>query len=146
MDTFESYDYVTQENTTGLDVQTNKRKRKFSPFADSPYETAFDIADLSSPKVRKTKTKTPLGKRIFSAILVLIFAIACCIATSILVSNYYQKQLSLMQVAMDERLDVLQAELDAIPSVTHKNDNSTVAQNSTLPFFFLFPFFPIWIP
>ena len=135
MDTFETElnqqdNAVVQETTPSYDTQTYTYIKKSSPFVNSPYESSFDNKAAYSLPLKKTKTKNHSGKRVLTAILAFVFTATCCIVTGILVGNYHQKQIALMQVAMDERLDVLQAKLESAQNKNHTSD-TTVSQNNS---------------
>lgn len=109
MESFETeYNLQDPENQNEFASQNTKT----SPFADSPYETHFESA-APVPPTKKKKAKTGTGKRILLTVLVLILLIGSCAGTAIFVSNYHTQQFSLMQAAMNERIDVLQSQIEA---------------------------------
>ena len=84
--------------------------RKTSPFADSPYEMPYYAQESAGP-VKKTKKKKS-GKVFVSVLLVLsILALGCGI-TAAGVSIYWNNQMDLFKQVVDNKLAVLQSQID----------------------------------
>lgn len=123
MESFETkYDLQGSENQTEFASQNTKT----SPFADSPYETHFEAA-IPVPPTKKKKVKNGTGKRILLTLLVLILLVGSSAGTAILVGNYHAKQFSSMQAAMNERIEVLQSQIEAAAKKPSSN-NSAIAK------------------
>ena len=105
--------------------------RKVSPFADSPFETAFDVGQ-SEPHLHKKKSKNT-GRRMLSVMLAFLIAVGGCVITAVVSGVYWQDRIATMSVAFQERLDVLQEQIEkkqtsAGASIVKPNADQTPAQ------------------
>ena len=86
------------------------KKRKVSPFADSPYECAFAQENVQEqPKESMRETPKAAGRKHGKGKLLITFIIlvACCVGTAIGVSSIWEGRMDRMETAMNEKFDAL---------------------------------------
>lgn len=124
-----------EEYNTNMDTQTSREEvhiRTKSPFADSPYVMAHQQECVSSiPQREKKPRKT--GKRIISAMLAVVLLVSFCCITGICVNAYWKQKMQVFDDAVDNRINVLQEQLNAIKntpsgSVDTLDGGKTVSQ------------------
>ncbi len=77
---------------------------KKSPYADSPYESAY-----IAPETEKTQKCSPAAKsRRGRPVLAVLLIVVCCAATGFGVSKAWQNKISRMETAMNEKFDALE--------------------------------------
>lgn len=114
MDTY--YHYSTPEP-----IRPDYAGKKRSPYADSDYVTPFDTAGMPdygrTPVQPEPSHKKRRGGKIFlSVVLIIALVVSCCGATAVLVNEYWEEQLDLSNQVMNNKLSVLQEQLDAMNS------------------------------
>jgi len=136
MDTYDT-EYTPQECAVNQNpppepetpiAQNNKTS---SPFADSPYVSAFVESEQISHMPKAVK-KTTAGKKLLIVVLVFALLIGSCAGTCILVGNHYQKQLTLMQSALNEQIDVLQSQIQASANTGSGSSHVQASPSSAL--------------
>lgn len=137
MDTYDT-EYTSQEcpneqNPSPLQLETpNAQKDKAaSPFADSPYVSAF-VECKEVPHKSKAVRKQGTGKRLLIGVLVFALLIGSCVGTGILVGNHYQTQFTLMQSALNEQIDVLQSQIKTSANTGNGNSNIQTTPDGNL--------------
>ena len=92
------------------------KKTKQSPFADSPYESAY-TCDPDSPKpVKKVKKTGGKGRKVLAVLCVIVLLVAACSATAAVVAGRYEQELEQLSLSTRQRLDAIQQQLDAAGS------------------------------
>lgn len=135
MDTYET-EFTPKEETVREEAEyqpeqeTVYMRKKQSPFADSPYVTAFDILEPQSKPQKPKRDHTKGWKRVITACLAVVLLVGACGVTGVLVSDHYRKQLAALSTAMDERIDVLQEQLAA--SSGQSGSNAVVKPNAAM--------------
>ena len=112
MDNYQNpYGSYEPENTPPLRVPPIK-----SPYANSEYVTPFDNWDSPTPTVKKQKKQNKehrgVGRTILSVVLILALVLGSCGITAFLVNRSWQKQSQLDRMAMENKLNVLQQQID----------------------------------
>lgn len=95
---------------SGYEIPSTPKHK--SPFADSPYVSAYVEQAPAKPKKKKSSSA---GKTVALTLLVIVFVIGGCLATAFLVSLHWQKQIDIMQKATDQKISVLQQQLNSMP-------------------------------
>ncbi len=104
MDTFDEY-YVSEP------AQEEAPHRPVSPFADSPYEMAFEV---SQPVRKQKKTaKAGKGRRVLALICAAAVLLCCCAATAVLVGASYEKRMERMSLSLEQKMAELERQLQA---------------------------------
>ena len=106
--------YESQWNTP--EEHAAKPEKPVSPFADSPYESAFTPAE--EPKPVKEKKKCCAGKRVVSAVLTAAIVVVSCGITAACVSGYWSHKMQSTDNALENKLAVMQSKLDALQGGT----------------------------
>lgn len=101
--------------------ETQQQKKPVSPFADSPYESAY--TEQTSAPVKEKKT-LKMGKRWLSVALVIALIALACGATAVGVSAYWNQKLEILDDAMEDKLEALQ---DKIVALQNGNAGSVIA-------------------
>ena len=84
---------------------------KVSPFADSIYESAYEVQpEKVHPVKAKTKKQANVGKRITAVLLVLAILALGCGATAVGVSAYWNNKMELFSKVVDNKLAALQSQ------------------------------------
>ena len=109
----ENFDAVPEtEPVPDTTYHGNGAGRKESPFADSPYQTAWEQAQpVSSPPPRPEMVRKPrkkLGKGVKAAILSGVILLGACGATAGLVNARWEKKMDDLEEEMDERIEALE--------------------------------------
>lgn len=91
--------------------ETQQPKKSVSPFADSPYESAYTEQQVAPVTEKKTK-KT--GKRIISVALVIVLIVLACGVTAAGVSAYWNQKLDILDDVMEDKVALLQEKIDAL--------------------------------
>lgn len=89
-----------------------KPEKPISPFADSPYESAYRPADDLKPV--KQKKKCFAGKRIISTLLVAAIVLVSCGVTAACVSAFWSQKMQSVDNALENKLNVMQSKLEAM--------------------------------
>ena len=101
MDEFEQQPEVIEE-----------QQKPVSPFADSPYETAF-VEEPISVSAKPSKKKKCKGKRLLSGVLVFVLVAVSCGATAVGLNSYWAKKFNTLNDAVGNKLAVQQQQIDA---------------------------------
>lgn len=91
--------------------ETQQPKKPVSPFADSPYESAYVEQEAAPAKERKEKGT---GKRLFTVALVIALIALACGATAVGVSMYWNQKMQTFDDVMEDKLEVLQDKIDEL--------------------------------
>jgi len=84
-----------------------RRARARSPYADSPYESAFIEPEEQGPAqtyAAPKRERKPWGKK---WVLVVLVAAVCCLCTTLVVGGIWQDRMDRMEAAMDDKFEVL---------------------------------------
>ena len=100
--------YESQWNVPEEPVQ--KQAKPVSPFADSPYESAYAQQDQKPVKEKKCCT----GKRIWNTVLTAVIVLVACGITAACVSGYWSHKMQTSDNALENKLSVMQNKLDAL--------------------------------
>ncbi len=95
------------------------KPRKKSPYADSPYESAYVEPEVQAP-VYNNAPKAKKSKGGWKAVLVILLLVLCCAGTAIGVGNIWQNRMALMEAAMDDKF----AALEQLYSESQKGNGS----------------------
>ena len=105
--------------------------RKESPFADSPYVTAHKAPEITPgytmprPEGGKSAEKSgKLWKRILAAVLVCALVAGSCGITAAMVNDYWENRTAELNENMNDRLNLLEQELQAQIEQVAQNGNS----------------------
>ena len=111
----ENQESQVQEPRQAFDPSAGKR---VSPFADSPYVDYFESHGQEQPVVQpkvKKKTRAPRkGGRWVSVLLVIALVLSSCGATAFALNQWWQKRYDLLTAATNNKLAVLQEQLNGI--------------------------------
>jgi len=90
--------------------------RKPSPFAQSPYVSYYqeDAPQAPEKPSREKKTKAGWGRRIVSAILVIVLVVSACGVTAALVTHHWEQKKAVSDKVFENRLNILQQQIDAM--------------------------------
>lgn len=88
----------------------HESKKPVSPFADSPYESAY--SEKPVPITEKKAKGT--GKRLLSVVLVIALIALACGATAVGVSVYWNQKMQVFDDVMEDKLEVLQDKISAL--------------------------------
>lgn len=103
---------------------------KRSPFADSEYMTPFDEKpSLKAESTPKKKDRKPLRPFLLTALLVIV----CCVITAALVDARWQNKMSLSYQVMNNRLDVLQDQIDWLERINTENNQAASEEGMLTP-------------
>ena len=97
-----------------MDTYENENRakpRKRSPYENSPYECAFTQQSApAEPKVVQAEQHTPpkRKRRGVKPLVVILLLVVFCLGTAVGVSFLWQEQMEQMELAMNERFNVLQ--------------------------------------
>lgn len=132
MDSYENYDPIPEqpehteaENRIIQDVPVKKR----SPFADSPYETAFVPEEKANKQ--KARKHRGWGKRILAAQLILALVIGSCFGTALLVNRKWEKENQMLEQVMNNRLEALQEQINAANKLPEYVQAGTTGEGMT---------------
>lgn len=95
-----------------LEQEKYQKPAKLSPFADSPYESAY-IEE--NDEVQEYLPEKPRKKRGFKIWLVILLVVVCAGAAAFGVDCLWQARFDRMEQALEERLDVLQQQIGQKP-------------------------------
>lgn len=91
--------------------ENQQQKKPASPFADSPYESAYTQQTFAPAKEKKT---LKVGKRLISVALVVALIVLTFGATAVGVSVYWNQKLEILDDAMEDKLEALQDKIGAL--------------------------------
>lgn len=112
MDTY--YNYSSPEP-----IQPDYSGKKRSPYVDSDYVTPFDTVYPAGYDKAPIQPKKRRGGKVFlSVVLIIALVASCCGATAVLVNEYWEGKLDLSNQAMNNKLSILQAQIDAMNSTS----------------------------
>ncbi len=112
--------------------QTECTQSRQSPFADSPYEIYTAPAGEPEPvPVKKERSGTIRG--VLAALAVVAMVIACCGATAALVNRHWENRTALLNQVTDNKLNALQAQIDALQNVDAPGTDSSAQEGMLTP-------------
>lgn len=110
MDTYEDYRFPKP-------IQPEYSRKKNSPYANSDYVTPFDANPVQQVCVapeKKQPKKSNTGKAFLAVVLAAVMIASCCTVTAAIVDAHWQNELSLLNQVMNNKLSVLQEQIDRL--------------------------------
>ena len=102
-----------------------------SPYANSDYVTPFEGQRYEAPTPNKPqkqkKERRETGRTVLSVILILALVLGCCAATGWLVDRRWQERSQLDNQALENKLNVLQQQIDELQTPTVPNANPDIS-------------------
>ena len=119
---------VPEEETPARPVHTQP-VRKASPFADSPFVSAYQEPEEEIPaqpaaEEKPVKKSGGVWKRITAAVLVLVLVAGSCAVTASVVNSYWEERMTQLDADMNNRLNILEQELKNQIQQAGNNGNS----------------------
>ena len=90
---------------------------KGSPFADSPYISAYTNHDFDT-QARETKKQSPTAKRFSRILVVTALTIVACLITALCVSSSWEKKLDSMRTQFENKISAQQEQIKAALEAT----------------------------
>ena len=110
-------------------VRTEEKK---SPFADSPYEIYTPPVEPAAPVREKKKKGNALG-RVLAVLLSAAVTVTCCGITAFLVNRNWENRTAVTNQAMNNKLNALQTQINALQAGMNTGTNSPVQEGALTP-------------
>ncbi len=117
----------------------DKAGRKTSPFADSPYEIPYthayscSTASVATPVTSPQKTGgNKTFKKLIACLLMIVLVSGSCGITTLLINQHWRNEMNLLTQVMNNKVNVLQQQLDQINKASNDSGSDVVVPSSGL--------------